>query len=224
MRTWRRRRPPKRRPPRRPATASCRNPRRCRGALRIQHRNGRRRLRRLSTRPLRHRLFNEATKRAKDNDPATMALLGLLYDNGQGVLRATSAPRRRSGRSRWRPPKADRDALFALAMLLFAFEGRAGDHDPAEEAPRLLGEFPRLRSRRRQLPISAFSISEVSNTPQDFNQAGELTPCRRQCRAILTVRAPPPMYTLGRGAYPRDPKQATLLLCRKPRSSALSMP
>ncbi len=64
--------------------------------------------------------FNEATKRAQQNDPSAMTLLGELYAQGLGVGRDDSKA------AQWyklAAAKGDRDALFALAM--FAYEGRA---------------------------------------------------------------------------------------------------
>ena len=63
----------------------------------------------------------EATKRAQQNDPPAMTLLGELYAQGLGVGRDDSKA------AQWYKLAAahgDRDAMFALAM--FNFEGRAG--------------------------------------------------------------------------------------------------
>src|SRR5262245_16624839 len=65
--------------------------------------------------------FSEATKRAQQNDPAAMTLLGELYAQGLGVGRDDSKA------AQWykmAAAKGDRDAIFALAM--FSFQGRAG--------------------------------------------------------------------------------------------------
>ena len=58
--------------------------------------------------------FNEASKRAQQNDPAAMTLLGEIYAQGLGVGRDDSKA------AQWykmAAAKGDRDALFALAML-----------------------------------------------------------------------------------------------------------
>src|SRR5579885_3542871 len=73
--------------------------------------------------------INEATKRAQQNDPAAMTLLGEIYSQGLGV------PRDDAKAAQWYKLAADRGdahALFALAM--FKFEGRAGPRNPDEGA------------------------------------------------------------------------------------------
>src|SRR6185436_20020754 len=82
--------------------------------------------------------LNEATKRAQQNDPAAMTLLGEIYAQGLGVGRDDAKA------AQWYKLAADkgsRDALFALAM--FNFQGRAGTRDLAEAA-RLLEAAARL--------------------------------------------------------------------------------
>ena len=77
--------------------------------------------------------LNEATKRAQQNDPAAMTLLGELYAQGLGVGRDDSKA------AQWykmAAAKGDRDAIFALAM--FSFQGRAGPRN-VDEAARLIG-------------------------------------------------------------------------------------
>ena len=80
--------------------------------------------------------FNEASKRAQQNDPAAMTLLGEIYAQGLGVGRDDSKA------AQWykmAAAKGDRDALFALAM--FNFQGRAVTRN-LEEAARLLEAGP----------------------------------------------------------------------------------
>ncbi|HEY2425982.1 MAG TPA: tetratricopeptide repeat protein, partial [Pseudolabrys sp.] len=82
--------------------------------------------------------LNEATKRAQQNDPTAMTLLGEIYAQGLGVGRDDAKA------AQWyklAADKGDRDALFALAM--FNFQGRAGTRDLAEAA-RLLEAAARL--------------------------------------------------------------------------------
>ncbi|HEY1311227.1 MAG TPA: tetratricopeptide repeat protein, partial [Pseudolabrys sp.] len=78
--------------------------------------------------------LNEATKRAQQNDPAAMTLLGEIYAQGLGVGRDDSKA------AQWYKLAAsngDRDAMFALAM--FNLQGRAGARD-RDGAARLLME------------------------------------------------------------------------------------
>ena len=94
--------------------------------------------------------FNEATKRAQQNDPAAMTLLGELYAQGLGIGRDDLKA------AQWykmAAAKGDRDAIFALAM--FSFQGRAG--------PRSADEAARLMDTRARLIISVCFISRVSN-------------------------------------------------------------
>ena len=80
----------------------------------------------------------EATKRAQQNDPKAMTLLGELYAQGLGVGRNDSKA------AQWyklAAAQGDRDAMFALAM--FNFEGRAGSRNK-EEGARLLAGAAKL--------------------------------------------------------------------------------
>ena len=82
--------------------------------------------------------FNEASKRAQQNDAAAMTLLGELYAQGLGVGRDDSKA------AQWyklAAAKGNRDAMFALAM--FNFQGRAGARD-LSEAARLLESSAKL--------------------------------------------------------------------------------
>src|SRR6185437_78183 len=82
--------------------------------------------------------FNEATKRAQQNDPAAMTLLGELYAQGLGVGRDDLKA------AQWyklAAAKGDRDAIFALAI--FSFQGRAGPRN-IDDAARLLDAAAKL--------------------------------------------------------------------------------
>jgi len=82
--------------------------------------------------------LNEASKRAQQNDPAAMTLLGELYAQGLGV------PRNDQKAADWyklAASKGDRNAMFALAM--FNFEGRVGAKNP-DEAAHLLSDAAKL--------------------------------------------------------------------------------
>ena len=59
-----------------------------------------------------HTAFNLATKRAHDNDPKAMTLLGELYSNGLGVKRDDAKAAEWYKRA---AERGDREAMFALA-------------------------------------------------------------------------------------------------------------
>ena len=82
--------------------------------------------------------FAEAEKRAKQNDPVAMTLIGQLYANGLGV------PRDDAKAAEWyqrAADRGDRNAMFALAM--FAFQGRNGPRDP-DKGAKYLSEAAKL--------------------------------------------------------------------------------
>ena len=111
--------------------------------------------------------FNEATKRAQQNDPAAMTLLGELYAQGLGVGRDDTKA------AQWyklAAAKGDRDAMFALAM--FSFQGRATTKNRK-----------RRRDCSRPPPSSvtrcaAYDLGllylQGQQFPQDFKRAAEL--------------------------------------------------
>ena len=117
--------------------------------------------------------FNEATKRAQQNDPAAMTLLGELYAQGLGVGRDDLKA------AQWykmAAAKGDRDAIFALAM--FSFQGRAGPRS-VDEAARLLEAAAKLGH-----PSAAYDLGllylQGQQFPQDFKRAAELFVMRRK--------------------------------------------
>ena len=111
--------------------------------------------------------FNEATKRAQQNDPAAMTLLGEIYAQGLGVGRDDSKA------AQWyklAAAKGDRDAMFALAM--FNFQGRAGARNPAEAA-RLLEAAAKLGHAGAAYDLGLLYLQGQQFT-QDFKRAAEL--------------------------------------------------
>jgi hypothetical protein len=111
----------------------------------------------------------EASKRAQQNDPRAMTLLGEIYAQGLGVGRDDAKA------AQWYKQAAtlgDRDAMFALAM--FNFEGRAGSRN-REEAARLLASAPSSAT----LPpttISACSICRASSSRRISNAPPNCSP------------------------------------------------
>ncbi|HWK94023.1 MAG TPA: tetratricopeptide repeat protein [Pseudolabrys sp.] len=150
--------------------------------------------------------FNEASKRAQQNDPAAMTLLGELYANGYGVGRDDAKA------AQWYKTAAaqgNRDALFALAM--FAFEGRAGVSSPSEGA-RLLGEAAKLGH-----PVASYNLGllylQGQQFAQDFGRAAELFKVAANAGNPEAQYALATMYKEGRGVA-KDPNQAALLMAR----------
>ena len=127
----------------------------------------------------------EATKRAQQNDPAAMTLLGELYAQGLGVGRDDSKA------AQWYKLAAahgDRDAMFALAM--FNLEGRAGARNP-DEAARLLAAAAKLGHAAAAYDLGLLYL-QGQQFPQDFTRAAELfrrppTPAIRK----RNTRSPP---------------------------------
>ena len=111
--------------------------------------------------------FNEASKRAQQNDPAAMTLLGEIYAQGLGVGRDDSKA------AQWykmAAAKGDRDALFALAM--FNFQGRATTKN-LEEAARLLEAAAKLGHAGAAYDLGLLYL-QGQQFPQDIKRAGEL--------------------------------------------------
>ncbi|WP_137043495.1 tetratricopeptide repeat protein [Pseudolabrys sp. FHR47] len=150
--------------------------------------------------------FNEASRRAQQNDAAAMTLLGELYANGLGVGRDDVKA------AQWYKMAAaqgNRDALFALAM--FAFEGRAGANNPSEGA-RLLGEAAKLGH-----PVANYNLGllylQGQLFAQDFGRAAELFKVAANAGNPEAQYALATMYKEGRGVA-KDLKQAALLMAR----------
>ena len=140
--------------------------------------------------------FNEATKRAQQNDPAAMTLLGEIYAQGLGVGRDDSKA------AQWykmAAAKGDRDAIFALAM--FSFQGRAGARN-VDEAARLLEAAAKLGH-----PSAAYDLGllylQGQQFPQDFKRAAELFVIASEAGNSEAQYALATMYKEGRGA-PKD--------------------
>ena len=130
--------------------------------------------------------FNEANKRAQQNDPAAMTLLGEIYAQGLGVGRDDAKA------AQWykqAAAKGDRDAMFALAM--FNFQGRGGARDPAEAA-RLLESAARLGHAAAAFTTLAFSICKASSS------------CRISIARVNCSRSPRKQVTRKRNTHSRQ--------------------
>src|SRR5579885_3442561 len=148
--------------------------------------------------------LREATKRAQQNDPAAMTLLGEIYSQGLGV------PRDDNKAAQWyklAASRGDAHALFALAM--FAFQGRACAPNP-EEGTRLLTEAAKLG-----LPVAAYDLGllylDGHQVPQDFGRAAQLFRTAADAGNPEAQYALATLYKEGRGV-PKDPAQAARLL------------
>jgi len=111
--------------------------------------------------------FNEASKRAQQNDAAAMVLLGEIYAQGLGVGRDDAKA------VQWykaAAEKGNRDALFALAM--FSFQGRAGPSNQTEAA-RFLEAAAKLGHAGAAYDLGLLYL-QGQQFPQDFRRAGEL--------------------------------------------------
>ena len=138
----------------------------------------------------------EATKRAQQNDPPAMTLLGELYAQGLGVGRDDSKA------AQWYKQAAalgDRDAMFALAM--FNFEGRAGPRNP-DEAARLLAGAAKLGHPAASYDLGLLYL-QGQQFPQDFKRAAEL------------FRAPPPTPAIRKRNTRSPPCTRKAAACRR---------
>jgi uncharacterized protein len=148
--------------------------------------------------------FNEAAKRAQQDDPAAMTLLGEIYAQGLGVGRDDSKA------AQWykmAAAKGDRDALFALAM--FNFQGRAATRN-LEEAARLLDAAAKLGHAGAAYDLGLLYL-QGQQFPQDFKRAGELFAAAAQGGNSEAQYALATMYKEGRGV-PKDIGKAMLLM------------
>ena len=101
--------------------------------------------------------FNEATKRAQQNDAAAMVLLGEMYAQGLGVGRDDAKA------AQWykaAAEKGNRDALFALAM--FSFQGREAAQ-AIKQRRRDFSKLPPSSAMPEPLITSVCFISRVSS-------------------------------------------------------------
>jgi len=147
--------------------------------------------------------LNEATRRAQQNDPAAMTLLGEIYAQGLGVGRDDAKA------AQWYKLAADkgnRDALFALAM--FNFQGRAGTRDLAEAA-RLLDAAAKLGH-----PSAAYDLGllymQGQQVTQDFRRAAELFAIAAEAGNPEAQYALATMYKEGRGVTKDSTRAAQL--------------
>ena len=120
--------------------------------------------------------FNEAAKRAQQNDPAAMTLLGEIYAQGLGVGRddakaaqwykLAAEPRRpRRACSRWRCSIS---------------QGRAGAHNP-DEGAHAARAAAKLGHAGAAYDLGLLYL-QGQQFPQDFKRAAELFSCRRRSR------------------------------------------
>ncbi len=148
--------------------------------------------------------FNEAAKRAQQNDPAAMTLLAEIYAQGLGVGRDDSKA------AQWyklAAAKGDREALFALAM--FNFQGRAGAQN-LEEAARLLDAAARLGHASAAYDLGLLYL-QGQQFPQDFKRAAELFVAAADGGNSEAQYALATMYKEGRGV-PKDVSKAMRLM------------
>jgi TPR repeat protein len=148
--------------------------------------------------------FNEATKRAQQNDPAAMTLLGEIYAQGLGVGRDDSKA------AQWyklAAAKGGRDALFALAM--FNFQGRAGTQN-LEEAARLLDAAAKLGHAGAAYDLGLLYL-QGQQFSQDFKRASELFAAAAEAGNSEAQYALATMYKEGRGVQ-KDMSKAMRLM------------
>ena len=146
----------------------------------------------------------EASKRAQQNDPAAMTLLGELYAQGQGVARDDGKA------AQWyklAAAQSDRNAIFALAM--FNFEGRGGAKNP-DEGARLLESAANLGHAAAAYDLGLLYLTG-DQLPQNLSRAAELF---RKAAAAGNPEAQYALATMakeGRG-IPKDINLAMLLM------------
>jgi uncharacterized protein len=136
--------------------------------------------------------LTEASKRAQQNDPAAMTLLGELYAQGLGV------PRNDAKAADWyklAAGKGDRNAMFALAM--FKLEGRAGPKNP-DEAAHLLSDAAKLGHPAAEYDLGLLYL-QGQQFPQDFKRAAELFRAAADAGNSEAQYALATMYKEGRG-------------------------
>ena len=123
--------------------------------------------------------FNEATKRAQQNDPAAMTLLGEIYAQGLGVGRDDLKA------AQWykiAAAKGNRDAFFALAM--FNFQGRAG-HATLQKPRGCLKPPPGSATQARLMTLACFicrvsSFRRISSVLPNFLRSPQKPAIRRR--------------------------------------------
>jgi len=128
--------------------------------------------------------LSEASKRAQQNDPAAMTLLGELYAQGLGV------PRDDAKAADWyklAAGKGDRNAMFALAM--FNLEGRAGPKNP-DEAAHWLSDAAKLGHPAAEYDLGLLYL-QGQQFPRDDARAAELF------RAAAAAGNPEAQYALA---------------------------
>jgi TPR repeat protein len=149
--------------------------------------------------------FNEASARAKQNDPAAMTLLGELYAQGLGISKddAKAVEWYRAA-----VKTGDANAMFSLAM--FAFQGRGGM--ARNEAVRLLEQ-----AAQRGHAVASYDLAllymQSQEVEQDFKRAAALLQAASEKGNPEAQYALAGMYKEGRGV-PKDLEKSALLLAK----------
>jgi TPR repeat protein len=148
----------------------------------------------------------EATKRAKQNDPVAMTLLGELYAQGLGVGRDD---KKAAEWYRLAASHGNRNAMFALAM--FDFEGRAGPRNP-DDGAKMLAQAANLGLPAAQYDLGLLYL-QGQQFPQDFKRAAQLFRAAADAGNPEAQYALATMYKQGRGV-PKDLGEAMKLMGR----------
>jgi len=149
--------------------------------------------------------FNEASARAKQNDPAAMTLLGELYAQGLAV------PKDDAKAVEWYRAAAkagDASAMFSLAM--FAFQGRGGI--ARSEAVRLLEQAAQKGHTVASYDLALLYMQGQDVEP-DFKRAASLLQAASDKGNPEAQYALAGMYKEGRGV-PKDLEKSALLLAK----------
>ncbi len=149
--------------------------------------------------------FNEASARAKQNDPAAMTLLGELYAQGLGAPQddAKAAEWYRAG-----VKAGDPNAMFSLAM--FALQGR-GKVNRNEAVPLL------EQAAQKGHGVAAYDLAlfymQGRDVEQDFKRAASLLQSAADKGNPEAQYALAGMYKEGRGVS-KDLEKSALLLAK----------
>jgi len=148
--------------------------------------------------------FNEATKRAAQNDAAAMTLLGELYAQGLGVGQDDKKA------AQWYKLGAehgDPNAMFSLAMFNIAQRGGLSSR---ADAVKLLEEATKLGHILAAYDLGLLYL-QGRDVPQDFGRAAALFTDAAQAGSPEAQYALATMYKEGRGVEKDEQKAASLL-------------
>jgi TPR repeat protein len=150
--------------------------------------------------------FNEAMKRAQQNDAAAMTLLGELYAQGLGVGLddAKAAEWYRRGAA-----AGDPNAMFSLAMFNIA---KRGGLDDRAAAVKLLNQAAKLGHVLAAYDLGLLYL-QGQDVTQDFGRAAALFESAAQAGNPEAQFALATMYKQGRGV-PQDLRKAAALLAQ----------